>query len=55
MSRDYLPLASASRGINDSLGCLDLSEAGSVGSKGLIVSVGVEAADVDVAIAWNGV
>ena len=50
-----IPLASTGRGINDGLGCLDLSKARSEGGKGLVISVGVEAANVDVAIACNGV
>jgi len=45
-----LPFASACRGINDSLRGFDFTKASSIGSKGLVVGIGMQPADVDVTI-----
>jgi hypothetical protein len=50
-----LPLASTRGSIDYSLGSFDFSKSGSVYSKSLIISVRMKSADVNVAIAGNGI
>lgn len=50
-----IPLASSSRRVNDRLALLNLAEAGSITKQQLIVSGGMKATDVNVAIALNAV
>jgi hypothetical protein len=51
----YLPLASTGSSINDGLRGLNLSEASSVGSESLVISVGMKTSDVHVSVTVNGV
>lgn len=53
--RHDIPFASSSGGVNDGLALLDLAEAGSITQKQLIVSGGMKATDVNVAIALDAI